>query len=35
VQNIRLLVLLVLDVASTFYGRWGESFLLAVGRYSL
>ena len=34
VQNIRLLVPLVLDVASTFYGRWRESFLI-VGRYSL
>lgn len=35
VQNIRLLVPLVLDVGSTFYGRWRESFLLAVGHYSL
>ena len=35
VQNIRLLVPLVLDVSSTFYGRWRESFLHVVGRYSL
>ncbi|XP_066343972.1 uncharacterized protein [Miscanthus floridulus] len=35
VQNIRLLVPLVLDVASAFYGRWRPSFLLVVGRYSL
>jgi len=35
VQNIRLLVPLVLDVASSFYGRWRESILIVVGRYSL
>jgi hypothetical protein len=35
VQNIRLLVPLMLDVASAFYGRWRESVLLVVGRYSL
>ena len=34
-QNIRLLVPLVLDIASAFYGRWRQSFLLLVGRYSL
>ena len=34
-QNIRLLVPLVLDVASAFYGPWRQSFLLVVGRYSL
>ena len=34
-QNIRLLISLVLDVASAFYGRWRQSFLLVVGRYSL
>ena len=35
VQNIRLLVPLTLDVSSTFYGRWRESLLHVVGRYSL
>ena len=35
VQNIRLLIPLVLHVASAFYGRWRQSFLLVVGRYSL
>ena len=35
VQNIRALVPLLLDVTSTFYPRWRESFLLTVGKYSL
>ena len=35
VQNIRALVPLQLDVTSTFYARWRESFLLTLGRYSL
>lgn len=35
VQNIRALVPLVLDVTSTFYARWRESFLLTVGWFSL
>ena len=34
-RRIRLLVPLVLDIASAFYGRWRQSFLLLVGRYSL
>lgn len=35
VQNIRTLEPLVLDVTSTFYSRWRESFLLVLGKYSL
>ena len=34
-QNIRALVPLLLDVTSTFYARWRESFLLTVGKFSL
>ena len=35
VQNIRSLVPLLLDVNSTFYGRWKQSFLDVLGKYSL
>jgi hypothetical protein len=35
VQNIRTLVPLLLDVNSTFYARWKESFLDVLGKYSL
>lgn len=35
VQNIRHLVPLQLDAASTFYAHWRDVFLLDVGRYSL
>jgi hypothetical protein len=35
VHNIRALIPLQLDSASTFYARWRESFLLTLGRYSL
>jgi hypothetical protein len=34
VQNIRALVLLVLNMSLSFYARWCESFLLTVGKYS-
>ena len=33
VQNIRSLVPLLLDVNSTFYGRWKQSFLDVLGKY--
>ena len=35
VQNIRTLVPLLLDVNSSFYARWKESFLDVLGKYSL
>jgi hypothetical protein len=35
VQNIRALVPVVLDIASPFYTRWRNSFLLVVDRYTL
>jgi len=35
VQNIQTLVPLLLDVNSTFYARWKESFLDVLGKYSL
>ena len=35
VQNIRTLVPLLLDVNSSFYARWKESFLDILGKYSL
>jgi hypothetical protein len=35
VQNDRALEPLVLDVTSTFYSHWCESFLLVLGKYSL
>jgi hypothetical protein len=35
VQNIRALVPLLLDVNSTFYSRWRESFLLTLIKFSL
>jgi len=35
VQNIRSLVPLVLDINSTFYGHWKQSFLDVLGKYSL
>ncbi|XP_072148171.1 uncharacterized protein [Setaria viridis] len=35
VQNIRNLILIVLDVSSTNYACWHEQFLLMVGKFSL
>jgi hypothetical protein len=35
VQNIRSLVLIVLDVNSGSYSKWREQFLLTLGKYSL
>ena len=35
VQNIRSLVLIVLDVNSGSYSKWHEQFLLTLGKYSV
>jgi len=34
-QNIRSLVLIILDVNSGSYSKWREQFLLTLGKYSL